>query len=275
MYDDTYKQYMASISRYKSLSTEDEISVCVKIKEGDKKAREDLINSNLKLVVKIAMTYCKNADNLLMDAIQIGNIALIKAVDNFDINMGYKFSTFAYHYISKILMAELAPISYSMRLPDYAHWEFLRFKSVYDDMAKYTSPTVNELMSITELTQEKVLDYLNIINGTLSLDAESSMPEVDALVDVVCDPNDIIEKTENDIARKEVLDLLFKKMSKREALFIKKYYGLDGYIPKTLQEIGDEFGLTRERVRQIISKPIRKFNKDLALKKQILPLLSG
>ena len=271
-HDDIYVNYLNSIRPYDPLSPEEEIAICIKVQEGDKKAREKLINHNLRLVVRIATSYSKYYD--IMDAISIGNIALIKAVDSFDPYKGFRFATFAYHYIDGVIKSRLLPHLFQTRLPAHATWEYLNFRKIYENLKETKKNlSVDDLVKATGYPLQKVMSYISIYNGTLSLN-QFINEEQDELNDVVCDPNNIIAETENKLALDSLLEQIFKKMKPREVLFVKMHYGIGEARTYTLQEIGDKHGISRERVRQIIERAFKRIAQNENLKNQFAVILA-
>lgn len=230
------------------------------IKDGQV-AREDFINANYRLVIAIAKHYFKQctASITMLDIIQSGNLGLIKAVDRFDYTKGWKFSTYATWWIRQAIKRELFNTAHTIRLPVHIQETLAR---IYLYERDHKDATVEEIAEALSLSVAKIHRLLEIRDTmlTVSLDVEiNTTDSLTALVDII--PSDILTPAEVHIIseRKEQLtEVLLAKLTDRELYVISRRFGLSDEKPQTLEVIGTELGITRERVRQIEDKALRK-----------------
>ena len=260
----SFKLYMDQVSKYSLLTPEEEIELAKKIKEGDKKAKEKFINSNLKLVVKIAKGY-KDCSLDFLDLIQEGNIGLMKAVDMFDYTMGCKFSTYATWLIQQKITRAIAEKGRTIRIPVHGIENLKKIKGAIKELeSQGINPTTERLSEITGFTEEKINLLLVHSRTPVSIDAERDIGDgvdssVATLKEMIPDKEahlfdeQIIEK---DFAKN--FDKTFSELTNKEAFVIKELFGVNDNTSKTLQEVGDMMNLTRERVRQIRKQALDK-----------------
>lgn len=272
---DHYRQYVASIKEYKPLSANQERSLFIKIKKGNSTAREIIFNNNLNLVVKLANKYA-NDNNDIMDLIMAGNVALLRAIDNFNIDLGCRFSSYAYVYIENSMLNEIANTAHLITVPNAVYWELRKFKEFYEDPSNMINLSIEQLAINTNLSKEKVFAFLSLTQTILSLDRPEGKGNDrynDTLCDYIEDPNDDILITENNIFLNEIMELLFGNMQEREILFIKMHYGIGEYNEHTCVEIGLKYGLSRERVRQILDNAKKRLRENTELAKMVSQIL--
>ena len=252
--------YLREIGETPLINAEEEVRLARKIKQGDKKALEKLTKANLRFVVSVAKQY-QNQGLSLADLINEGNIGLIKAAKRFDETRGFKFISYAVWWIRQAILQALAEQSRIVRLP-------LNRVGTLHKIGKASSrleqglgrePSPEEIAIELELTAGEVSDTLKISNSHLSLDAPFSVSEDNSLIDVLEDefqpsPDESLLSNSLRIEIEKALDTL----TPREAEVINLYFGLNGEKALTLEEIGARFSLTRERVRQIKEKAIRR-----------------
>lgn len=257
-------KYFKEISKIKLLSPEEEIELAEKIKLGDLSARNKLINSNLRFVVSIAKQY-QNKGVLLLDLINEGNLGLVHAAETFDETKGVRFVSYAVYWIRQAILAALTEYSHMIHIPFNQYYLHSRVKRVFDEEKtkgkKVTDEEVADILEIKIKDVKEILKQSDIIGYTVSLsNTLSSNEEKGTLVDVVENKNskapdaDLIKES----MKKDLSKLLSKVLDEREKKVINMNYGLEGFEPMSFQEISDRIGLTKECVRQIKEKAMRK-----------------
>ena len=266
-FDSNINAYLKEISRQPLLTYEQEVELAKRILEGDEEARTTLITSNLRLVVSVANKYLHYGLPLL-DLVEEGNLGLIKAVDKYDHTKGYKFSTYATWWIRQAVSRYLANYGRTIRIPVYMTENIIKYKQVSQRLYKETGekPTVDEIAEELEITPKEVAELHRYSQRITSLEAVVGGEDGAELGDLLedtrsIDPVDIVAKVFRDQKLKQMLD----ELSKREADILRFRYGLADGDPHTLKETGDKFGLTRERIRQIESKSLKKLEKHIKL----------
>nr|WP_319398951.1 RNA polymerase sigma factor RpoD/SigA [uncultured Carboxylicivirga sp.] len=253
-------KYLHEIGKVRLLSAEEEVNLAKMIKSGDNKALEQLINSNLRFVVSVSKQY-QNQGLSLPDLINEGNLGLIKAAQRFDETRGFKFISYAVWWIRQSILQALAEQARIVRLPlnkigsiNKVNNAFARLEQDYQ-----REPTAEEIASALEIAPKEVGEALKVSSRHLSMDAPLKKDEDNTLYDVLLSSDTISPDTHllDDSLRKEI-DRSLATLSTRESDIIKLYYGLNGEPPYSLEEIGKLFNLTRERVRQIKEKAIKR-----------------
>jgi len=245
--------YMEEIGRVPLLSREEELALTAKCRRGNRKARQKLICSNLRLVVKIAMSYL-NLGLPLLDLISEGNIGLMKAVDRYDPNKGGRLSTYAAWWIKQSIMRALANQAKTIRLPTHIVDKLCRMRKVQQKLtAEYgRQPAIDELAEALEVEPETIRFWKRLGNHPSSLDAPNGPDDTRTYGEtLICDygstPFDEVSAKQ----AHEDLNQLIDQLSPRERTIIRDRFGLNGSRKRTLEDIGMEFNITRERVRQI------------------------
>ncbi len=253
-------RYLQEIGEVPLLTPEQEIELARKIKKGDQTALEKLAEANLRFVVSVAKQY-QNQGLTLGDLINEGNLGLIKAAKRFDETRGFKFISYAVWWIRQSILQALAEQSRVVRLPLNRVGALNKIGKAFSNLEQEfeREPSANEIAEELAMTPYEVSDTLKISGKHLSLDAPFNQGDDNRLLDVIQDehqapPDDILLNESLRIEVKRALTTL----SEREAEVIKLYFGLDREHPLTLEEIGERFNLTRERVRQIKEKAIRR-----------------
>ena len=253
--------YLREIGQVKLITPKEEIALARRIKRGDKQAREHMIKANLRLVVKIARDY----DGLglpLLDLINEGNIGLMKGVERFDPKKGAKLSTYASWWIKQNIKRALANQSKTIRLPVHVVDKVAHLRRAERKLRETLDrdPTDEELAEELQMNPRRVQQYREASRAPVSLDAAIGHDdESNRIADVVADPNaaapfdQVVRATDTELVR-EVLSTL----SEREISILSTRYGLKDGTPRTLEEIGAQFGLTRERIRQIQEEALKK-----------------
>ncbi len=252
-------KYLQEIGKVDLLTPEEEIDLARRIKKGDEKALERLVKANLRFVVSVAKQY-QNQGLSLGDLINEGNLGLIKAGKRFDETRGFKFISYAVWWIRQSILQALAEQSRIVRLPLNRVGALNKIGKKFSELEQEfeREPTAAELAEQLDMSLFEVAETLKISGRHLSVDAPFAQGEDNRLLDVLHNdqpPPDFSLMTES--LKIEVRRAL-NTLSEREATVLRKYFGIDTEHPLTLEEIGEEFGLTRERVRQIKEKAIRR-----------------
>ena len=263
--------YFKDINEKKLLVRNEEIDLAKKVKkENDKAARERLINANLRLVISVAKRYKNRSKMSLLDVIQEGNIGLMKAVEKFDYNKGFKFSTYATWWIRQAITRAIADHSKVIRKPVHVIETINKIIKTRNNLFQKLKrdPTEEEISEELggKMTGEKIRRILTASFDPFSLEKTIGNDKTTALKDFISDENNLSpsEYTTNKIL-KENLSLILNELSIRENIILRLRYGLDDCISRTLEETGKEMELTRERVRQIETKAIRKCRSEKKL----------
>jgi RNA polymerase primary sigma factor len=268
MYDnislgDPIKIYLKEISNIELLSPSRERQLAMRAQKGDKKARDELIKANLRLVISIAKRYTGRGLSFL-DLIQEGNIGLIKAVDKFDWRKGFKFSTYATWWIRQSITRAIADQARTIRIPVHLVETINRMNRVIREYLQEHGeyPTTEELAKIMKKPEEKINEILMSARDVLSLNSPISSgtgdDEESETGDFVSSEDTTPEEEAQKMILRERIEEVLDTLSTKEALVIKMRYGLLDGKQKTLEEVGQYFNVTRERIRQIETKALRK-----------------
>ena len=253
-------KYLQEIGKVDLLTPDEEVELAKRIKEGDQIALEKLTKANLRFVVSVAKQY-QNQGLSLGDLINEGNLGLIKAAQRFDETRGFKFISYAVWWIRQSILQASAEQSRIVRLPLNRVGSLNKISKTFSELEqKYErEPSPEELAEVLDVTTAEVVDTMKISGRHVSMDAPFVQGEENSLLDVL--ENDSEETPDsglmNDSLRREVQRAL-STLTQREADVITLYFGLNGEHSMTLEEIGEKFNLTRERVRQIKEKAIRR-----------------
>jgi RNA polymerase primary sigma factor len=253
-------KYLQDIGKVDLLTPEQEIELAIQIKRGDQSAMEKLTKANLRFVVSVAKQY-QNQGLSLGDLINEGNLGLIKSVRRFDETRGFKFISYAVWWIRQSILQALAEQSRIVRLPLNRVGALNKIGKTYSNLKQEfeREPSAEEMAEALEMDVEEISDAMKLSSKQVSVDAPFSLGEENSLLDVIQDDqqpspdNELISES----LKSEVKSVL-ATLPEREAEVIRLYFGLDGEYPMTLEEIGEKFNLTRERVRQIKEKAIRR-----------------
>ncbi len=256
-------KYLQEIGREELISVEEEVELAQRIRKGDRAALEKLTRANLRFVVSVAKQY-QNQDLSLPDLINEGNLGLIKAAEKFDETRGFKFISYAVWWIRQSILQALAEQSRIVHLPLNQVGSLNKINKAFSrfEQENERCPSPEELAEELDIPIDKITDTIKISGRHISVDAPFVEDEDNSLLDVlvnedspVADRSLINESLLTEINR--ALEIL----SEREREIIKMFFGI-GYVEMTLEEIGDKFGLTRERVRQIKEKAIRRLRQN-------------
>jgi len=259
---DILRLYLSEVARIPPLTEEEERTLARRMREGDRAARERLILSHLRLVVAIAREYGETGMDLL-DMIQEGNMGLIEAVDRFDPELGYRLSTYARWWIRQAIGAAIERYSQMIRLPVHLFRAIIRFQRLKASFGAEGIEEGAELVLAPGLTLERVRHVERTLREFISLDLPIGEGEEDTLEEIV--PDESIPPPEKEalreLFREDLLEMV-NRLPAREALILRRRYGLEGARPQTLAEIGKDLGITRERVRQLEQRALKRLKEE-------------
>ncbi len=267
--DDPVKMYLKDIGRVPLLSQEEEIELAKKVAAGDESAKSKLCESNLRLVVSIAKRYSGKNGMQFLDLIQEGNIGLLKAVEKFDYTKGFRFSTYATWWIRQSITRAMADQARTIRIPVHMVETINRLGRVSKRMLQELGrePTTEEIAKEMGISVERVDEIQKIAQDPLSL--EDPVGDEDSKVgDYVPDETTIMpdDAASHSMLKGQLMSVI-DTLTPREQKVIRLRYGLDDGSPKTLEQVGQEFNVTRERIRQIEAKALRKLRNPSRSKK--------
>ena len=258
--DDPVKVYLKDIGKVPLLSMEEELELAKRMKEGDEEAKKRLSEANLRLVVSIAKRYVGRG-MLFLDLIQEGNMGLMKAVEKFDCTKGFRFSTYATWWIRQAVTRAIADQARTIRIPVHMVETINKLIRANRMLVQKLGrePTVSELSEELQMSEDKVLEIQRIAMDPVSLETPIGEEDDSHLGDFIEDdkaaaPQDVATFT----ILKEQLMAILDTLTPREEMVLRLRYGLDDGHPRTLEEVGKEFHVTRERIRQIEAKALRK-----------------
>ena len=267
--DDPVKVYLKEIGRVPLLSAEEEVELAIRMSQGDVAAKKRLSEANLRLVVSIAKRYVGRGMQFL-DLIQEGNLGLIKAVEKFDHTKGFKFSTYATWWIRQAITRAIADQARTIRIPVHMVETINKVKKVSSQLLHQNGrePTAEEIAKELDMSVDKVREIMRVAQEPVSLETPIGEEEDSHLGDFIPDedapaPADAASHT----LLKEQLSDVLKTLTPREEKVLRLRFGLDDGRPRTLEEVGKEFNVTRERIRQIEAKALRKLRHPSRSKK--------
>ena len=258
--EDPVRMYLKEIGKVPLLSAEEEIELARRMEEGDEKAKQRLAEANLRLVVSIAKRYVGRG-MLFLDLIQEGNLGLIKAVEKFDYRKGYKFSTYATWWIRQAITRAIADQARTIRIPVHMVETINKLirvsRQLLQDLGR--EPTPEEIAANMDLSVERVREILKISQEPVSLETPIGKEEDSHLGDFIQDDNVPVPADAAAFTMlREQLEEVLKTLTEREQKVLRLRFGLDDGRARTLEEVGREFKVTRERIRQIEAKALRK-----------------
>ena len=269
---DSVRVYLKEIGEIPLMNAEQEYATAKAAAEGEAEAKERMISSNLRLVVSIAKEYT-NRGLSLQDLIQEGNLGLIHAVDKYDYTKGFRFSTYATWWIKQAIARAIANQSRDIRLPVHLTEQINRINRTQRTLMQELGrdPTVEEIAAkIPAMTPQRVQELQKLAMDPVSLETPAGDEETSTLGDFVQDSNAMSPEmyAENEVIREQV-DKMLKELPEREEQIIRMRFGLDGTgKPKTLEEVGRNWNVTRERIRQLEAKALRRLQMQLKMKKE-------
>ncbi|MFN8321108.1 MAG: RNA polymerase sigma factor RpoD/SigA [Chitinophagales bacterium] len=255
------EKYLQEIGRVEMITAHEEVELAKKIREGDTNALEKLTTANLRFVVSVAKQY-QNQGLTLPDLINEGNLGLIKAAEKFDETRGFKFITYAVWWIRQSILQALAEQARIIHLPQNKVGSLNRINKAFAQLEQEyeREPTADEIASLLHLELEEIEDTMGLSVIYVSVDAPFSNDKENSLLDVIEDVN--VEQTDKNIVFTESLrseiEMSLSVLKEKEAEVIKLYFGIGNHNTLSLEEIGNKYNLTRERVRQIKDKALLK-----------------
>ena len=267
--DDPVKMYLKDIGKVPLLKPDEEIEIAKRMGEGDEEAKHKLSEANLRLVVSIAKRYVGRG-MLFLDLIQEGNFGLMKAVEKFDYTKGYRFSTYATWWIKQSITRAIADQARTIRIPVHMYETINKLSRVTKQLVSTLGrePSTDEIAKEMGITEEKVREIQKISQDTISLDTPVGEEEDSNLGTFLQDENATNPSDSATILMlKEQLLEVLNTLTPREQKVIMLRYGIDDGHPRTLEEVGKEFNVTRERIRQIEAKALKKLKHPSRSKK--------
>ena len=270
--DDPVKMYLKDIGKVPLLSGEEEIELAKRMIDGDEYAKAKLSEANLRLVVSIAKRYAGRTSMQFLDLIQEGNIGLLKAVEKFDHTKGFRFSTYATWWIRQSITRAMADQARTIRIPVHMVETIHKLTRIKRQLLQELGrdPTIEEIAKAMDITEEKVAEIQKIAQEPISLENPVGEEEDSKMADFIEDETikSPVETATQNLLREQLLGVI-ETLTPREQKVIRLRYGLDDSHPRTLEEVGKEFNVTRERIRQIEAKALRKLRNPNRSKKLI------
>jgi len=267
--EDPVRMYLKEIGTVPLLSADEELVLAKRKAEGDERAKDRLIEANLRLVVSIAKRYTGRGMSFL-DLVQEGNLGLIKGVEKFDYTKGYKLSTYATWWIRQSVTRALADQARTIRVPVHMVETINKMSKMQRKLTLELGyePSVAELADALEMSEEKVMEIMQIAREPASLETPIGEEDDSNLGDFVADNNVVTpEGNVESVMLREHIDALLGDLKERERQVIVLRFGLEDGHPRTLEEVGKEFNVTRERIRQIEAKALRKLRNPVRSKR--------
>ena len=258
--DDPVRMYLKEIGRVPLLKADEEVELAKRMQEGDEEAKNQLAEANLRLVVSIAKRYVGRG-MLFLDLIQEGNLGLLKAVEKFDYKKGFKFSTYATWWIRQAITRAIADQARTIRIPVHMVETINKLVRVSRQLLQElgTDPTPEQIGAVMDLAPDRVREIQKVAQEPVSLETPIGEEEDSHLGDFIEDEDaPAPDEAASYILLKEQLEEVLETLTPREAKVLRLRFGLDDGRSRTLEEVGQEFGVTRERIRQIEAKALRK-----------------
>jgi len=261
MSDDSIKMYLREIGNIPLLNADSERELAARMEQGDEYAREKLANANLRLVVSIAKHYVGGSGLPFLDLIQEGNIGLLKAVEKFDYHKGYKFSTYATWWIRQAITRAIADQSRTIRIPVHMREKMNKMRRSAREFLAHNGrePELAELAERMQMPVERIQEIFAWYTDIISLETPVGEENDSSLGDYIADDSapEQFASTEYMMLKEEIEEIL-STLTRREERILRLRFGLDDGRNRTLEEIGNEFHVTRERIRQIESRAIKR-----------------
>lgn len=267
--DSDLSRYIRDISKFPQLSAEEEKEVARKAKAGDEEAKKTLIQSNLRLVVTVAKKAIHMSSLPLIDLIQEGNLGLMVAVDKFNWKLGYKFQTYATWWIKQAMFKAISEQSHSMKIPVYIQETLSKFSKIKSEMErKYNCQVKNkDVAEKMNISEDKLDTFLSAYSKTISIEGSMECQNGKEL-----NVADILEDTKADVSLsvesenlKKDLEIVISTLKDREQAIVKMRYGLGDITRRTLEEIGNIYGVTKECIRQTELRALKKMKNNTLL----------
>ena len=270
MENEAVREYLKSIRNIPLLSEEDEYKVAIAAANGDENARQTMITSNLRLVVKVAKTYIGRSSNLsFLDLIQEGNVGLMRATEKFDAEKGFRFSTYATYWIKQAISKAIIDQSRAVRLPAHIINELNKFNKAIRDLSQQygRTPSDKELAEYLNVSVKKISEYYTISKEPCSLDVTIDEDEDTAMIDLIADENATKFMDIDDLSIRDTIYSVLNTLSERERKIIELRFGFTDGRQHTLEEVGKEFNLTKERIRQLEASALKKLRNPVRSEK--------
>lgn len=267
--DDPVRMYLKEIGRVPLLTADQEIDLAHRIENGDEDAKKQLVEANLRLVVSIAKRYVGRG-MLFLDLIQEGNLGLMKAVEKFDYRKGFKFSTYATWWIRQAITRAIADQARTIRIPVHMVETINKLSRVQRSLLQTLGrePTPFEVAMEMDIPVDRVIEIMKVAQEPVSLETPIGEEDDSHLGDFITDEDaESPEESASFVLLREHLDGILNTLTEREEKVLRLRFGLDDGRPRTLEEVGQEFGVTRERIRQIEAKALRKLRHPSRSKK--------
>ncbi|HBQ87532.1 MAG TPA: RNA polymerase sigma factor RpoD [Syntrophomonas sp.] len=267
--DDPVRMYLKEIGRVPLLTADEEIDLAQRIEMGEEEAKRKLVEANLRLVVSIAKRYVGRG-MLFLDLIQEGNLGLMKAVEKFDYRKGYKFSTYATWWIRQAITRAIADQARTIRIPVHMVETINKLSRVQRSLLQSLGrePTPGEVAEEMDIPVDRVIEIMKVAQEPVSLETPIGEEDDSHLGDFITDEEaESPEESASFVLLREHLDGILNTLTDREEKVLRLRFGLDDGRPRTLEEVGQEFGVTRERIRQIEAKALRKLRHPSRSKK--------
>lgn len=270
MENEAVREYLKSIRNIPLLSEEDEYKIAIAAANGDENARQTMITSNLRLVVKVAKTYIGRSSNLsFLDLIQEGNMGLMRATEKFDAEKGFRFSTYATYWIKQAISKAIIDQSRAVRLPAHIINELNKFNKAIRDLSQQygRTPSDKELAEYLNVSIKKISEYYTISKEPCSLDVTIDEDEDTAMIDLIADENATKFMDIDDLSVRDTIYSVLNTLSERERKIIELRFGFTDGRQHTLEEVGKEFNLTKERIRQLEASALKKLRNPVRSEK--------
>lgn len=267
--DDPVRMYLKEIGRVRLLTADEEINLALRIELGEEEAKRQLVEANLRLVVSIAKRYVGRG-MLFLDLIQEGNLGLMKAVEKFDYRKGFKFSTYATWWIRQAITRAIADQARTIRIPVHMVETINKLSRVQRNLLQILGrePTPLEVAEEMDIPVDRVIEIMKVAQEPVSLETPIGEEDDSHLGDFITDEDaESPEESASFVLLREHLDGILNTLTEREEKVLRLRFGLDDGRPRTLEEVGQEFGVTRERIRQIEAKALRKLRHPSRSKK--------
>ena len=270
MENEAVREYLKSIRNIPLLSEEDEYKIAIAAANGDENARQTMITSNLRLVVKVAKTYIGRSSNLsFLDLIQEGNMGLMRATEKFDAEKGFRFSTYATYWIKQAISKAIIDQSRAVRLPAHIINELNKFNKAIRDLSQQygRTPSDKELAEYLNVSVKKISEYYTISKEPCSLDVTIDEDEDTAMIDLIADENATKFMDIDDLSIRDTIYSVLNTLSERERKIIELRFGFTDGRQHTLEGGGKEFNLTKERIRQLEASALKKLRNPVRSEK--------